>query len=112
MKRLVYIISTFLFVAGMYGGNVGADSIFQFTQEGGGTSVGGRFSGSSMPDSHRQKYLGLLDFRKRSGWSVALAVAPNGWVLGLGFGDIGFGVPNILPHPPYPILNLALHPHF
>jgi hypothetical protein len=24
MKRLVYIISTFLFVAGMYGGNVGA----------------------------------------------------------------------------------------
>jgi hypothetical protein len=37
MKRLGYIISTFLIFVGMYGGNVGADSIFKLKLSGEGS---------------------------------------------------------------------------
>ena len=55
MKRLVYIISTFLILTGMYGGIVGADSIFNFFQTGGSAAIdiiGEKFHGNHMPDSH------------------------------------------------------------
>ena len=39
MKRLVYIISTFLILTGMCGGIVGADSIFKFFQTGGSAAI-------------------------------------------------------------------------
>ena len=55
MKRLVYIISTFLILTGMCGGIVGADSIFKFFQTGGSAAIdiiGGAF-GLHIVRDHR-----------------------------------------------------------
>ena len=86
MKRLVYIISTFLILTGMYGGIVGADNIFKFFQTGGSAAIdiiGGKFHGNHMPDSHKTKYLRWVQERHGYVWDTALAVAPTGRANGL-----------------------------
>lgn len=87
MKRLLSMVSTFLILTGMYGGSVGADSVFTVSCKSYGSGcykvLGGKFAGEHVPDSHKRRYLESTGILVSEGWSISLAVAPGSWTAGI-----------------------------
>ena len=86
MKRLVYLISTFLILTGMYGGNVGAGDLFWVLGYSGTSfKVPARkflFNENHMSDSDKKSYVEWTKYSAIGVLDVALAQSSNGWAAG------------------------------
>jgi len=86
MKRLVYLISTFLILTGIYGGSVGAGDLFWVSGYSGTSfQVPARkflFNENHMSDSDRKSYVEWAKHSVIGVLDVALAQSSNGWAAG------------------------------
>ena len=101
MKRLVYIISTFLILVGMYGGSVSAGGVFWNSDQAGETLYkypARKFSAneSQMSDSDKNIYTEWSKNEPISTYDVALAQSPNGWAAGWTYTSISKAKRNAL----------------
>jgi len=92
MKRLVYLISTFLILAGMYGGGVGAGEIFWNSDQIGSNLYkypARKFSANEnqMSDSDKRFYVEWTKSEPIATHDVALAQSPNGWAAAWSYAD-------------------------
>jgi len=91
MKRLVYIISAFLILTGMYGGNVGAGKSF-YVQGGKGLARTFSTDETQMSANDKNEYLQLIS--RTFPHDVALAISPKGWATGVAEGYGGSTEPD------------------